>query len=321
MWLFDNETVPNIRTELPGPRRQELLQHDDAGACRPPTRACIPWCCPRQRRGHRGCGRQPVPRLHRRHRRHVHGPLSPEGRRRHPGPGGQADPHVRHRFLLRAADRPGSAAGRDGAGQNAKRVFFTNSGAEALEAALKLARWHTGRSRAVAFFGAFHGRTYGAMSLSGSKVVHRRGFSPLVPDIHHVPFPRGCNGCQPATAVPVSSRSRKPFDASPRPKKSPPFSSSRSRARAVITCRRRVLARAARTVRPARHPAGRRRGTERHGPHRQNVRRRTLGRRAGHPVSGQGHRQRYAVRRDDRPRLDDGLAARQPRQHLRRQSR
>jgi 4-aminobutyrate aminotransferase len=76
-------------------------------------------------------------------------------------------------------------------GRSPKRVFFTNSGAEALEAALKLARWHTGRSRAVAFLGAFHGRTYGAMSLSGSKLVHRRGFSPLVPDIHHVPYPRG----------------------------------------------------------------------------------------------------------------------------------
>jgi len=56
---------------------------------------------------------------------------------------------------------------------------------------LKLARWHTGRSRAIAFLGAFHGRTYGPMSLSGSKLVHRRGFSPLVPDIPHVPYPRG----------------------------------------------------------------------------------------------------------------------------------
>jgi 4-aminobutyrate aminotransferase len=82
-------------------------------------------------------------------------------------------------------------------GPSPKRVFFTNSGAEAVEAALKLARWHTGRSRAIAFFGAFHGRTYGAMSLSGSKLVHRRGFSPLVPDIHHVPYPRSCpaEGC------------------------------------------------------------------------------------------------------------------------------
>jgi 4-aminobutyrate aminotransferase len=78
---------------------------------------------------------------------------------------------------------------------SAQRVFFTNSGAEALEAALKLARWHTGRSKVLAFFGAFHGRTYGAMSLSGSKLVHRRGFSPLVPDIHHAPFPRNCNAC------------------------------------------------------------------------------------------------------------------------------
>jgi 4-aminobutyrate aminotransferase len=78
-------------------------------------------------------------------------------------------------------------------GRSPKKVFFTNSGAEALEAALKLARWHTKRNRIVAFFGAFHGRTYGAMSLSGSKLVHRRGFSPLVPDIHHVEFPRNCD--------------------------------------------------------------------------------------------------------------------------------
>src|SRR5262249_5678233 len=82
-----------------------------------------------------------------------------------------------------------------GPGTSRKRVFFTNSGAEALEAALKLARWHTGRPRALAFFGAFHGRTYGAMSLSGSKLVHRRGFAPLVPDIHHVPYPRNCAVC------------------------------------------------------------------------------------------------------------------------------
>lgn len=86
-------------------------------------------------------------------------------------------------------------------GPSPKKVFFCNSGAEAVEAALKLARWHTERSRVVAFFGAFHGRTYGAMSLSGSKLVHRRGFSPLVPDVHHVAFPKACpaggcaNGC------------------------------------------------------------------------------------------------------------------------------
>jgi 4-aminobutyrate aminotransferase len=73
-------------------------------------------------------------------------------------------------------------------GPGEKRVFFTNSGAEAIEAALKLARRHTGRNRVMAFVNAFHGRTYGAMSLSGSKTMHRRGFSPLVPDIHHAKY-------------------------------------------------------------------------------------------------------------------------------------
>jgi 4-aminobutyrate aminotransferase len=73
-------------------------------------------------------------------------------------------------------------------GPGPKRVFFTNSGAEAVEAALKLARRHTGRLRALAFLNAFHGRTYGAMSLSGSKPTQRRGFAPLVPEIHHAHF-------------------------------------------------------------------------------------------------------------------------------------
>jgi 4-aminobutyrate aminotransferase len=73
-------------------------------------------------------------------------------------------------------------------GADPKRVFFTNSGAEAIEAALKLARRHTGRNRALAFMNAFHGRTYGALSLSGSKPLQRRGFSPLVPEIHHARY-------------------------------------------------------------------------------------------------------------------------------------
>jgi 4-aminobutyrate aminotransferase len=73
-------------------------------------------------------------------------------------------------------------------GSDPKRVFFTNSGAEAIEAALKLARRHTGRNRALSFLGAFHGRTYGAMSLSGSRPMQRRGFAPLVPEIHHARY-------------------------------------------------------------------------------------------------------------------------------------
>ena len=73
-------------------------------------------------------------------------------------------------------------------GDRPKRVFFTNSGAESVEAALKLSRRHTHRPRVIAFDGAFHGRTYGAMSLSGSKPMQRRGFSPLVPEIHHARY-------------------------------------------------------------------------------------------------------------------------------------
>src|SRR5256886_8697325 len=92
-------------------------------------------------------------------------------------------------------------------GSTPKKVFFCNSGAEALEGALKLARWHTRRNRVAAFFGAFHGRTSGAMSLSGSKLVHRRGFSPLVPDIHHIEFPRACAcGGGPHRRPPVPAR-------------------------------------------------------------------------------------------------------------------
>lgn len=75
------------------------------------------------------------------------------------------------------------------------RVFFTNSGAEAVEAAFKLARHHTKRKHVVAFYGAFHGRTMGALSLTGSKVTQRKDFGPLVPEVSHVEFPY-CYRCE-----------------------------------------------------------------------------------------------------------------------------
>ena len=74
------------------------------------------------------------------------------------------------------------------------RVFFTNSGAESVEAAMKLARHHTKRSRLIAFRGAFHGRTLGALSLTGSKTVQRAGFGPLIPGVTHIEYPR-CRTC------------------------------------------------------------------------------------------------------------------------------
>ncbi|HZQ53357.1 MAG TPA: acetyl ornithine aminotransferase family protein [Bryobacteraceae bacterium] len=72
-------------------------------------------------------------------------------------------------------------------GGGPRRVYFGNSGAEAVEAAIKMARYHSGRDKFIAFFGGFHGRTMGALSLTGSKVVQRRGFHPPLP-VHHIPY-------------------------------------------------------------------------------------------------------------------------------------
>lgn len=69
-----------------------------------------------------------------------------------------------------------------------KRVFLTNSGAEAVETAMKLARVRTGRQKIVGFFGAFHGRTYGAMSLTASKPVQRKGYAPFLPEVLHTHY-------------------------------------------------------------------------------------------------------------------------------------
>jgi 4-aminobutyrate aminotransferase len=69
-----------------------------------------------------------------------------------------------------------------------KRVYYGNSGTEAVEAAMKLARYHTKRHRFIAFLGGFHGRTFGALSLTASKAVQRRGFGPLLSGVVHVPY-------------------------------------------------------------------------------------------------------------------------------------
>jgi 4-aminobutyrate aminotransferase len=69
------------------------------------------------------------------------------------------------------------------------KVYYGNSGTEAIEAALKLARYHTRRQHIIAFFGAFHGRTMGSLALTSSKPQQRRRFAPLMPGVTHVPFP------------------------------------------------------------------------------------------------------------------------------------
>jgi 4-aminobutyrate aminotransferase len=73
-------------------------------------------------------------------------------------------------------------------GPSKKRVFLTNSGTEATEGAIKLARYATRRTAIIAFHGAFHGRSTGAISLTSSKARQHAGFGPLLPDVYHVPF-------------------------------------------------------------------------------------------------------------------------------------
>src|SRR5207249_452646 len=193
MFLFDNHTVPDIRTPPPGPKAQALLERDAVYVSPSYTRV-YPLVV------ERGSGAViqdvdgnlyldctagiAVNATGHCHPKVVEAVQDQAGKLLH-----MSGTDFYYQPQIDLAQRLGEA----GPGPGKRRVFFTNSGAEALEAALKLARWHTGRSRAIAFFGAFHGRTYGAMSLSGSKLVHRRGFLPLVPDIHHVPYPRGCH--------------------------------------------------------------------------------------------------------------------------------
>ena len=88
-------------------------------------------------------------------------------------------------------------------GQGAKRVYFGNSGAEAIEAAIKLVKFHTKRDKLIAFHGAFHGRTMGALSLTASRAVQRKGFGTLLSGVFHMPFPdtyRGTYGVRPEHA-------------------------------------------------------------------------------------------------------------------------
>jgi 4-aminobutyrate aminotransferase len=74
-------------------------------------------------------------------------------------------------------------------GKYDKRVYFGSSGAEAVEASLKIARCFTRRPRMISFLGAFHGRTFAGMTMSGSKKVQRAHFSGLIPEAYHVPYP------------------------------------------------------------------------------------------------------------------------------------
>jgi 4-aminobutyrate aminotransferase len=88
-------------------------------------------------------------------------------------------------------------------GKDPKRVYFGNSGTEAIEAAIKLARYHTKRDKLIAFYGCFHGRTIGALSLTSSKAIQRKRFGSLLAGVFHAHYPnsyRGACGIRPEHA-------------------------------------------------------------------------------------------------------------------------
>ncbi|HEV8413635.1 MAG TPA: acetyl ornithine aminotransferase family protein [Bryobacteraceae bacterium] len=90
--------------------------------------------------------------------------------------------------MVQLAEKLAKLAAAMSAGRGSRRVYFGNSGTEAIEAAIKLARYHSGRGQFVAFVGAFHGRTMGSLALTASKSVQKKGFFPLMPGVHHVPY-------------------------------------------------------------------------------------------------------------------------------------
>lgn len=195
MFRFDHLPVPDIRTALPGPRATALLTRD-AEFVSPSYTRVYPLVA------ERGSGAVIEDVDGNRFLDFTAGIAVTNVGHCHPvvtaAVQEQAETLVHmsgtdfyYRPQIDLAERLAKAA----PGPTPKKVFFCNSGAETIDGALKLARQHTHRNRVVAFLGAFHGRTYGAMSLSASRPIHRRGFSPLVPDVHHVPFPRDCAGC------------------------------------------------------------------------------------------------------------------------------
>lgn len=109
-------------------------------------------------------------------------------------------------------------------GPTKKRVFLTNSGTEATEGAIKLARYATRRTAMIAFKGAFHGRSTGAVSLTSSKARQHAGFGPLLPDVHHVDYayryrcrhcadkPACTNGCVTSIESDLFARHLDPHD-------------------------------------------------------------------------------------------------------------
>ena len=184
------DVAPHIITELPGPRARAIIERDDAVASPSLTRAyplvaeSASGCTVTDVDGNRfldfAAGIAVASTGHA-HPRVVQAIKEQAERLIHIAATDFYEPRY-----LEFLERLAAIAPFD----EAARVFLTNSGTEAVEGAIKLARYHTHRPGIIAFEGAFHGRTLGALSLTNSKIKQRAGFGPLLPMVHHAPFPR-----------------------------------------------------------------------------------------------------------------------------------
>ena len=181
--------MPSIHTALPGPRAQAIMERD-ARVVSPSYTRCYPLVCARGQgaviedvdgnrfldfnagiavvsTGH--CHPRVVDAIQRQAARLIH----------------MSGTDFFYEEMVALAEKLAEIA----PGNVARRVSFGNSGAEAIEGSIKLARYATGRDKILAFYGSFHGRTMGALSLTSRKAVQREGFGPLVPGVVHAPYP------------------------------------------------------------------------------------------------------------------------------------
>lgn len=181
--------MPSIHTALPGPRAQAIMERDERVVSPSYTR-CYPLVCARGQgaiiedvdgnrfldfnagiavvsTGH--CHPRVVDAIQRQAARLIH----------------MSGTDFFYEEMVALAEKLAEIA----PGDVARRVSFGNSGAEAMEGSIKLARYATGRDKILAFYGGFHGRTMGALSLTSRKAVQREGFGPLVPGVVHAPYP------------------------------------------------------------------------------------------------------------------------------------
>ena len=217
----------------------------------------------------------------------------------------------RHTRLAELADRLAAIAP-DGI----DTFFFANSGAEATEAAVKLAKQATGRQNVIVFQGSFHGRTHLAMAMTTSKTVYRAGHGPLPSGVFVAPFPKAddeVDACLDAVRLLLLSQTAPAETAAMLIE---PVLGEGGYVPAPTAFLQGLEAHLPR----ARDPVRRRRGAERVRPHRHDVLRRAARRVAGRGGDGEGpgvglpDLRRRGVRRADGP-----VAHREPRRHLRRQ--